>query len=328
MSRNLSGVYTLPVVYEATPGDTILATQHNTPLEDIAADLNTPRPVVAGGTGVDTAIEAWDAFAAKGNDIATASTLVLSTATGPLIDLTGTTTVTAVTMAERQLRICRSVSAFQLTASASLIVNGSTSVNYTTTADDLLLFEGFASSVVRVWVIEVGTSDITWRSKAVGEVIYLPTNLTGIVEPPTTSARFRYAKLTAGLTGGGGYNNGILTSESVSGSAPLVLATAQISLSASPMNGQTIDLLNTEGRIVRPSTSSGTKQDDQVQSHYHSLSGSVATGGAQNWVGTGASFQVVTSTQGLITDGANGTPRAGSETRMKNVGYTAYMRIL
>ena len=55
MSRNGSGVYSLPAGYEAVTGETILATQHNSPLEDLAADANVVRPVVAGGTGVSSA---------------------------------------------------------------------------------------------------------------------------------------------------------------------------------------------------------------------------------------------------------------------------------
>lgn len=54
MARNGSGVYSLPSGYEATTGQTAEASQHNTPLEDIATDLNTARPIVAGGTGATT----------------------------------------------------------------------------------------------------------------------------------------------------------------------------------------------------------------------------------------------------------------------------------
>lgn len=39
----------------ATTGEPITALQHNSPLTDIAADLNAPRPVTAGGTGANTA---------------------------------------------------------------------------------------------------------------------------------------------------------------------------------------------------------------------------------------------------------------------------------
>lgn len=48
-------MYSLPGVYLATTGETATAAQHNTPLEDIEADMNTARPVVAGGTGATTA---------------------------------------------------------------------------------------------------------------------------------------------------------------------------------------------------------------------------------------------------------------------------------
>ena len=54
MARNGSGVYSLPVSYLATTGEDITATQHNVPLEDILAVLNTARPVSVGGTGQTT----------------------------------------------------------------------------------------------------------------------------------------------------------------------------------------------------------------------------------------------------------------------------------
>lgn len=49
------GVYSLPSNYEATAGETATATQHNSPLEDLQTDMNTARPVVAGGTGATSA---------------------------------------------------------------------------------------------------------------------------------------------------------------------------------------------------------------------------------------------------------------------------------
>jgi hypothetical protein len=51
MSRNGSGVYSLPSGSIIVNGDTSDAEDLNVPLEDIEADLNTPRPIVAGGTG-------------------------------------------------------------------------------------------------------------------------------------------------------------------------------------------------------------------------------------------------------------------------------------
>lgn len=58
MARNGSGVYSLPVGYEATAGATATATQHNSPLEDLETDMNTARPIVAGGTGATNATDA------------------------------------------------------------------------------------------------------------------------------------------------------------------------------------------------------------------------------------------------------------------------------
>lgn len=58
MARNGSGVYSLPPGSTVTNGDTSDATDINTPLADIAADLNVARPIVAGGTGASTAANA------------------------------------------------------------------------------------------------------------------------------------------------------------------------------------------------------------------------------------------------------------------------------
>lgn len=55
MPRNGSGVYSLPAGSVATTGATILASTHNNPIQDLATDANTARPVVAGGTGATTA---------------------------------------------------------------------------------------------------------------------------------------------------------------------------------------------------------------------------------------------------------------------------------
>lgn len=60
MARNGSGVYSKPGGTTAVSGTTISSSDFNTLMDDIAADLNAPRPVVAGGTG--------------GNDVSSAQT--------------------------------------------------------------------------------------------------------------------------------------------------------------------------------------------------------------------------------------------------------------
>jgi len=70
MSRNGSGVYSLPAGSTVANGDTSDATDLNTPLADIEADLNVARPVVAGGTGSTSASGARTALGlAIGTDV-------------------------------------------------------------------------------------------------------------------------------------------------------------------------------------------------------------------------------------------------------------------
>lgn len=88
----------------------------------------------------------------KGANMASAATLVLNNSTTSYVNVTGTTAVTAITLDEGQTRMVRAVGALPLTASANLIVNGSTSISYTCSADEVLFIEGYAAGVVRVWV--------------------------------------------------------------------------------------------------------------------------------------------------------------------------------
>jgi hypothetical protein len=96
----------------------------------------------------------------RGADLASATTLNLDSVKALTLDITGTTSVTGVTLTEGDWRIARAVASFQLTASASLIVNGSDSANFTTQAGDFLFFEGYGSSVVRVAAIRAITPPV------------------------------------------------------------------------------------------------------------------------------------------------------------------------
>lgn len=55
MSRNGSGVYSLPAGTAAVTSETISSTKFNTLTEDLEADANEVRPIVAGGTGAASA---------------------------------------------------------------------------------------------------------------------------------------------------------------------------------------------------------------------------------------------------------------------------------
>lgn len=161
MARNGSGVYSKPVT-SFVAGTTIESGKINTLFDDLVTDANLARPLTAGGTGGSSQITGWDGLTAKGTDVASASTINLTTATGPRVDITGTTTITAVTLANGSWRLARATGIFTLTASASLIVNKSTSVNYTTAVGDLLIFtaEGGVTSVTAITSGGLSTSNV------------------------------------------------------------------------------------------------------------------------------------------------------------------------
>ncbi|SIR82691.1 hypothetical protein SAMN05878276_0422 [Aquipseudomonas alcaligenes] len=174
-----------------------------------------------------------------------------------------------------------------------------------------------------------------WACLPIGVPVPVFTHITGVSAPPTDRS-YRYIKLTASDS----YNSGVLTSESVSGSAPLVLASAVVSLSGSPINGRTVQLINTERRALRAG-SSGTLQDDALQGHWHDIYRATDGGRPRNSggaVGPGANAALLNNTaaidnnsylaRDIITDGTNGTPRTANETRAKNIGADYYMRIL
>ncbi|MFO4713025.1 hypothetical protein V5H05_15875 [Vibrio cholerae] len=84
--------------------------------------------------------------------------------------------------------------------------------------------------------------------------------------PPTNDPRFRFVKLTYNDA----YNTGLLTSQTLSGSAPELVSTAVISAAQSPINGQTIDMINTMGTFIRPGVTAGVRKSSQNKAHTHS----------------------------------------------------------
>ncbi|BBT38853.1 hypothetical protein [Pseudomonas putida] len=190
----------------------------------------------------------------------------------------------------------------------STAVNGMIRYNSTTGQ-----FEGYLGGTWRS--ISSAPDDLgeLWAYQPIGVPIPLFTHLTGVVEPPKDKS-YRYVKLTAADD----YNTGILTSESVSGSAPLVLATAVINLSGSPINGRTISLINTERRFIRAG-SAGALEFDQMVAHSHiGRTATSSVGVAAGGVGIGSANN---------TNLQTGDAGTGNETRPKNIGATYYMRI-
>ncbi len=131
--------------------------------------------------------------------------------------------------------------------------------------------------------------------------------------PPTDDPTFRYIILTAGLTGAGQYNEGVLTDETITGSDPTITATAVVSLTGSPMDGQTIDLINTSRVFLRPGPAVGPIVDSQNKKHTHTGT----TGSAGNHT-HGITYSSEDGSNALRQGGAprgtNSTNSAGAHT--------------
>jgi hypothetical protein len=104
---------------------------------DLVADANAARPVTAGGSGATSAVGANDAFNTAGADIASAATVNLANATGVVVNITGTVTITAFgTLAAGIERVLVFAGALTLTHNAtSLILPGA--ANIVTAAGDI-----------------------------------------------------------------------------------------------------------------------------------------------------------------------------------------------
>lgn len=123
---------------------------------------------------------------AQGADIASATTINLDTATGDYVHVTGTTTITGVTLKQGQERTIVFDDALTFTNGASLLLPGA--ANITTAAGDTAVLRGEASSVVRC---------ISYTPKAIS--VAELTLLNGLTELPNASSG-SYTATATGLT--------------------------------------------------------------------------------------------------------------------------------
>lgn len=97
--------------------------------------------------------------------VASASTINITTADSNNIEITGTTTITAVTMPEGAVIKARASGAFQLTNSSSLIVQGGS--NYTTTVNDILTFTKDGAGNVHVEISKINENSISQLNSSI-----------------------------------------------------------------------------------------------------------------------------------------------------------------
>lgn len=174
--------------------------------------------------------------------------------------------------------------------------------------------------------VQAATSGIDpWAMQPIGVPIPLLQHIASDSTPPTNKG-YRYISLTANDT----YNGGVLTGEVVSGSFPLISATAVISLVGSPVYGKTINLINTEQRVLRGSPSPGQLLQDSLQNIAGSMTyASVnSASGALSFsrIGQGSTYDG-SNAVGTVTFDASLVARTSSETRAKSIGVVYFMRI-
>lgn len=162
MSRNGSGVYSLPPQYQATTGETITALQHNLPLTDIAADLNAVRPVASGGTGANTASGARSSLGlAIGSDVQGYDALLkaiadLTVAADQIIYATGASSVAATALTSFARTILDDADAAAVQATLGVPPNGRT-----VSAAGLATGGGDLSANRTITVTEASSSEAT-----------------------------------------------------------------------------------------------------------------------------------------------------------------------
>lgn len=143
-------------------------------------DSTSSRWRAQGGTSLDSLTN-------NGSDIASAATINLTTATGDTVDVTGTTTITAITLAEGDQRLVRFTGILTLTHGASLVLPGS--ANITTAAGDYATFRGYAAGVVRCVDYQ--------KASGVAIVVAAPTTL-GTPVASTSGTSIDFTSIPAG----------------------------------------------------------------------------------------------------------------------------------
>lgn len=177
--------------------------------------------------------------------------------------------VTLMNTADGTVEICRATARSGDTFTIERAKEGTTAAAFPSgSLVQLRLTVGALGSSILEWTALI--PNLFWLTQPLGVPIPVFAHLfddAGDALPPLDDPRFRYVYLVAGS----GYNAGVLTNETVTGSSPEITATAQINDPSSPFHGKTINLIGTERRFLRASaaSSSGTAAFSQNKSHNH-----------------------------------------------------------
>lgn len=143
---SIADVYTMLATAICKDGQTT-TTQRVPFASGITTDTILEKTVEAGVTADSVLMKNGRVDTTQGADIASAATVDLEAATGNVVDVTGTVTITAITLSQGHWRVVRFTGALTLTNGASLVIPGA--ANILTAAGDYAIFAGYATSVVR-----------------------------------------------------------------------------------------------------------------------------------------------------------------------------------
>jgi hypothetical protein len=204
---------------------------------------------------------------AQGADVASAATIVLDSTTGNVVDVTGTTTITAITLAQGSERTIRFTGALTLTNGASLVLPGA--ANILTVAGDFAIFRGYAAGVVRC----------VYYSRATGIPVAgsVLTNSSGIVALNNTGLYFTGPTVAQGTVGLWFASGTIVMSDSAGAAnmnARLTDGTTIIAETAIATQGAgAVTSLSLSGFILNPAGNLRITGNDQT-----SVNGSILAG--------------------------------------------------
>lgn len=358
------GVFSLLSGSKGAPNTTIQSAPYNAQLDDFAQDANQPRPITAGGTGATNITQARANLGlaigsdVQGYDAGLKSIAELVTAADQMLYTTGLDTyaTAALTAFARSLLDDTDASAARLTLGLKALAILDTINNSNWSGEDLSVANGgtgaSTAAAARTNLDVYGKTESYSRSETYSKTemnalladpwAYQPIGVPlagyfGIPgsEYPPNNKDYRYIILTAGQRGAGLYNNGLLSSEAVTGSWPAISASAIIGFAGSPINGQQVQLINTSRAFLRPGNP-GVHQYFALQSHNHGVNDPThAHGGAQNSTSsTGRGTQLdqppAVYSRGLTDFSGTGISiqyTGDEETRPRNFGVEYFMRI-
>ena len=164
-------LYSLPSVYLAVPGTTILVQQHNDPLQDIATTLNTATPIQYGGTSATTVAGAQAALGITPTDrfsyptaTGTGNAIVV-TNTSPLLALATGATASFTASAGNTTAVTINVDGLGAKAGRKIVAGADVAL----TAGDLLnadkygwVYSAAANAAAGAWIL--ATSNTTQRN--------------------------------------------------------------------------------------------------------------------------------------------------------------------